>query len=61
MFEFGQALNAGQRPSTDITSEPTSMVSLEPSWVDMIFQHDSAWLGVCVVDLGDVIVILGPS
>ncbi len=29
MFELGQALNAGQSPSTDITSDPTNNVSSE--------------------------------
>jgi hypothetical protein len=29
MFELGQALNAGQSPSTDITSKPTNTVSLK--------------------------------
>jgi hypothetical protein len=31
MFEFGQALNAGHRPSTDITYNTTNMELSEPA------------------------------
>jgi hypothetical protein len=37
MFELGQALNAGQSPSTDITLDPTNTVSLESrQWMEYL-------------------------
>ncbi len=37
MFELGQALNAGQSPSTDITSDPTNTVLLESGlWMEYL-------------------------
>ena len=37
MFKLGQALNAGQSPSTDITSDPTNNVSSESGrWMEYL-------------------------
>ena len=37
MFELGQALNAGQSPSIDITSDPTDNVSSESGrWIEYL-------------------------
>ena len=37
MFELGQALNAGQSPSIDITSDPTNNVSSESGqWMEYL-------------------------
>jgi hypothetical protein len=37
MFELGQALNAGQSPSMDITSDPTDNVSSESGrWIEYL-------------------------
>jgi hypothetical protein len=59
MFGFGQALNAGHRPSTDITSDPTKMDSLEPAQWTWYFRL--TLLGLCGVDLGNVVIIFGSS
>jgi hypothetical protein len=50
MFELGQALNAGQSPSTDITSNPTDNVSLESGqWMEYLMM---TLLSVFWVNLG---------
>ena len=50
MFELGQALNAGQSPSIDITSDPTDNVSSESGrWIEYLMM---ALLSVLWSNLG---------
>jgi hypothetical protein len=47
MFKLGQALNAGQSPSTDITSDPTNTVSSKSGqWMEYLMMTLLTLFGV---------------